>query len=133
MSQDGWAPCQAPLLIPEPAQCLAKMGARKEGVWGEGVTGSEKRIARNQGLGAKDSERGGEEDREKVLKGPRAHVEDKCQEVPVWARTGDHISKQASAEQAAGDTGHPRGQITAAQGAGAELSVLGELTARLPV
>lgn len=46
VSQDGWVPCQAPLLIPEPTQCLAKMGARKEGVWGEGVTGSEKRLGR---------------------------------------------------------------------------------------
>lgn len=63
-------------------------------------------------------------------------MEDECQEVPVWARTGGHISKQASAEQAAGDTGHPRGQITATQGAelGAELGeLLGELAARLPV
>jgi len=71
-------PRQAPLFIPEPTQCLAKMGAGKEGVWGEGVTGSEKRIGRNQGLGAKDSERGGGEDREKVLKVPRAHVEDEA-------------------------------------------------------
>lgn len=53
MSRDGWVPRHAPLLIPVPTQCLAKMGARKEGVWGEGVTGSEKRIARNQGLGAR--------------------------------------------------------------------------------
>ena len=63
-------PRQAPLFIPEPTQCLAKMGAGKEGVWGEGVTGSEKRIGRNQGLGAKDSERGGGEDRE-----TRAHLD----------------------------------------------------------
>lgn len=46
-------PRQASLFIPEPTQCLAKMGAGKEGVWGEGVTGSEK-VGMNQGLGAKD-------------------------------------------------------------------------------